>query len=121
MGINPNKDELGEWHPPRLSGRYKGDIEKQFYAMSLPWVWKEQFYNPCLHFMDRTPRGPKRWYKKEYRKLRIAEAMRKMPALVEDFRRERRAAKRLGWFEKSMVDLMGNTATTPYIRKQVLP
>ena len=71
--------------------------------------------------MDRTPKGQKRWYKKEYRKLQIAEALRKMPQLVEEYRKERRAAKRLSWFEKSMVDLMGNAVTAPFIRKQQLP
>ena len=36
---------------------------------NLPWIWNSNFYNPPIHMMDRNPKGPKRWYKKEYRKI----------------------------------------------------
>lgn len=51
--INPYKDELGEWHPPRLSGRYKADVEKQYLMNSLPWVWSNDYYQSRLHIWDR--------------------------------------------------------------------
>merc|ERR1712061_894480 len=61
--LHPYRDELGEWHPPRVSGSYRADIEKQFYMNSLPWVWSQDYYRGRQHFMDREPRGRKFWYK----------------------------------------------------------
>jgi len=115
--IAPQKDELGEWHPPKLSGRYTADVEKQYYMNSLPWVWAKDFYNPPLHFMDRNPKGLKRWYKKEYRLAQIREAMRGMEALKEQYRQERKDAKRLSWFEQTVQETVGDTIASPYIRR----
>ena len=70
-----SEDELGEWHPPRLSGRYKAsrfpaclhlkwklqgqsrlfrqaDVEKQYLMNSLPWVWSNDYYQSRLHIWD---------------------------------------------------------------------
>jgi len=119
--IAPQKDELGEWHPPKLSGRYTSDIEKQYYMNSLPWVWAKDFYHPPLHFMDRAPKGPKRWYKKEYRLAQIREAMRGMESLKEAYRKERREAKRLSWFEGLVHETVGDTIASNYMRRRKLP
>ncbi|KAL8273794.1 hypothetical protein Esti_002268 [Eimeria stiedai] len=76
--LMPYKDELGEWHPPRLSGRYKADVERQFRLNGLAWVWRKDFYREKQHFQDREPLGPKRWYIREFRQQQVKEAMRKM-------------------------------------------
>lgn len=119
--IAPYKDELGEWHPPRVSGRYKGDIEKQYYMHSLPWVWSNDYFQGKQHFMDREPRGPKRWYKKEFRKAHIGEAVKKADEMVEAYRRERRDAKRLSWVEHIVLEFAGEQLAEPYVRRRQLP
>ncbi|KFG60838.1 BIR protein, partial [Toxoplasma gondii RUB] len=62
----PYKDELGEWHPPRLSARYQADVKKQYLMNNLPWVWQKDFYEGKMHFGDREPLGPKVWYRKAF-------------------------------------------------------
>lgn len=119
--IAPYKDELGEWHPPRVSGRYKADIEKQYYMNSLPWVWANDYYRGKHHFMDREPRGPKRWYKREFRRAQIAAALKRVDGLVEDYRKERRDAKRLSWVEEVALEFCGEQLASPYVRKRILP
>merc|ERR1712008_381242 len=93
-----------------------GDIEKQFLNNNLPWMWNGKFYSPPLHMMDRTPAGPKYWYRREHRKIRIAQALRDMPEMVQKYRKQRRAAKRLSWFENLMNGLMGARVTKEHIR-----
>lgn len=119
--IMPYKDELGEWHPPRVSGRYKADIEKQYWMNGLEWVWSNDYYQGKLHFMDREPLGPKRWYKKEYRKAQIREAMRRMDTLVDEYRREKREAKRLSWIETMALEFAGEQLAAPFVRRRRLP
>jgi len=117
----PYKDELGEWHPPRVSGRYRADIEKQYYMNSLPWVWADAFYEGKQHFMDREPRGQRRWYKKDFRKAQIAEAMKKVDTMVEEYRKERREAKRLSWVENIVLEFAGEQMASAYVRQRRLP
>jgi len=117
----PYKDELGEWHPPRVSGRYRADIEKQFKMHSLPWVWKSDFYESKLHYMDRTPKGPVRWYRKQYRMAQVMEALRKADALVEDYRKERRESKRLSWIETLVQEFAGDQLAKPFVRIRKRP
>jgi len=119
--ISPYRDELGEWHKPRVSGRYKADIEKQYYMNSLPWVWANDYYQGKLHFMDREPRGPKRWYKKAYRKAMVAEALKRADTMIEEYRKERREAKRLSWVEHMVLEFAGEQLAAPYIRQRRLP
>jgi hypothetical protein len=119
--ITPYKDELGEWHPPRVSGRYKADIEKQYYMNSLPWVWANDYYRGKQHFMDREPRGPKRWYKREFRRAQIAAALKRVDSLVEDYRKERREAKRLSWVETVALEFCGEQLAAPYISQRRIP
>jgi len=119
--IAPYKDELGEWHPPRVSGRYKADIEKQYYMNSLPWVWANDYYQGKIHFMDREPHGPRRWYKKEFKKMQIAEALKRADSLIEEYRKERREAKRLSWVEDMVLEFAGEQMSSPYIRQRRLP
>lgn len=117
----PYRDELGEWHPPRVSGRYKADIEKQYYMNSLPWVWANDYYTGKQHYMDREPHGLKRWYKKEFRKEQRKEALKKADAMVEEFRKENRAAKRLSWIEKIVTEFAGEQLAAPFVRTRRLP
>ncbi|CAK0880081.1 unnamed protein product [Prorocentrum cordatum] len=119
--INPYRDELGEWHPPRVSGRYKADIEKQFYMNSLPWVWQNDYYLGKQHFMDREPRGPKRWYKREFRRAQVAEALRRADTMVEEYKKERREKKRLSWVEQVVLEFCGEQASLPYVRERRIP
>lgn len=119
--IKPYRDELGEWHPPRVSGRYKADMEKQYYMNSLPWVWANNYYRGTQHFMDREPRGPKRWYKRELRKAQVAEALKRADSLIEDYRKERRDAKRLSWVERAVLEFCGEQLAAPFVRKRRLP
>lgn len=116
--INPYKDELGEWHPPRVSGRYKGDIERQYSMHSLPWVWSNDYFQGKQHFMDRDPWGPKRWYKREFRKAHVAEALKKADDMIDGYRRERREAKRLSWVEEIVLEFAGEQLAGPYVRRQ---
>jgi hypothetical protein len=119
--INPYRDELGEWHPPRVSGRYKADIEKQYYMHSLPWVWSNDYFDGKLHYMDREPLGKRRWYKREYRKAQIAEALKRVDGLVEEYRKERRQAKRLSWIESVVYEFTGSQMASSYVRQRKVP
>lgn len=119
--IGPYRDELGEWHPPRVSGRYKADIEKQYYMNSLPWVWATDYFQGKEHFMDREPRGLKRWYKREYRKAQIAEALKRADDMIEEYRKERRQVKRLSWVETIVMEFGGDQLAAPYVRQRKLP
>mmetsp|Transcript_40435 Transcript_40435/g.94556 ORF Transcript_40435/g.94556 Transcript_40435/m.94556 type:complete len:337 (+) Transcript_40435:109-1119(+) len=119
--IAPYKDELGEWHPPRVSGRYKADIEKQYYLNSLPWVWANDYYLGKLHYMDREPHGLKRWYRKEYRQAQVTEALKRADEMIEDYRRERRQGKRLSWVESIVKEFAGDQMAAPYVRAQKKP
>jgi len=115
------RDELGEWHPPRVSGRYKADIEKQFYMHSVPWVWSQDFFEGKIHFMDREPRGNKYWYKKEYKKAQVAEALKRADTMVEEYRKERREGKRLSWIETMVLEFAGEQMAAPYVRQRKTP
>mmetsp|Transcript_101308 Transcript_101308/g.180055 ORF Transcript_101308/g.180055 Transcript_101308/m.180055 type:complete len:311 (+) Transcript_101308:73-1005(+) len=119
--IAPYRDELGEWHPPRVSGRYKADIEKQYYMNSLPWVWSNDYFQGKQHFMDREPRGLKRWFKREYRKAQIAEALKRADTMIEEYRKERREVKRLSWVESIVLEFAGDQLAAPYVRQRRLP
>lgn len=119
--IAPYKDELGEWHPPRVSGRYKADIEKQYNLQSLPWVWANDYYRGKQHYMDRELLGLKRWYKRDYRKAQVAEAMRRMPSLKEEYRKERRDKKRHSWAETLAVEFAGDQQAAPFVRERRFP
>lgn len=119
--ISPYRDELGEWHPPRVSGRYKADIEKQYHMNSLPWVWAIDYFQGKLHFMDREPLGPKRWYKKEFKKAAVAEALRRADTMIEEYRKERREVKRLSWVETITLEFAGEQLAAPFVRQRRLP
>lgn len=119
--ISPYRDELGEWHPPRVSGRYKADIEKQYYMHSLPWVWAIDYFQGKQHFMDREPLGPKRWYKKEFKKAAVAEALRRADSMIEEYRKERREVKRLSWVETITLEFAGEQLAAPYVRQRRIP
>eukprot|EP00933_Yihiella_yeosuensis_P009066 TRINITY_DN114850_c0_g1_i1.p1 TRINITY_DN114850_c0_g1~~TRINITY_DN114850_c0_g1_i1.p1 ORF type:complete len:329 (+),score=52.07 TRINITY_DN114850_c0_g1_i1:132-1118(+) len=119
--ITPYRDELGEWHPPRVSGRYKADMEKQYYMNSLPWVWSNDYFQGKQHFMDREPRGLKRWYKREFRKAQVAEALKRADQMIEEYRKERREVKRLSWVETIVLEFGGDQLAAPYVRQRRLP
>eukprot|EP00921_Rhytidocystis_pertsovi_P017955 GHVQ01028200.1.p1 GENE.GHVQ01028200.1~~GHVQ01028200.1.p1 ORF type:complete len:228 (-),score=21.05 GHVQ01028200.1:899-1582(-) len=121
--IIPYKDELGEWHPPQVSGRYKADIERQYALHGLPWVWGKDFYNGTKHFHDREPTGPLKWYRREMRKERINEAMKNMDETVMKYRQDSHAAKQYSWLEKSVKALAKTAQLDPrvFIRSRRIP
>jgi len=119
--LMPYKDELGEWHPPRVSGRYQADIEKQYYMNGLPWVWAKGYYSAKTHMGDREPLAPKKFYTREIRKERISEAMKTMDNLVVEYRKQVRERRRYSWWEKMVHGMAGDDTATKYIRKRVTP
>ena len=119
--ILPKKDELGEWTSPTLSGRYQADIKRQYAIHGLPWIYKRDFLETKMHILDKEPIGPKRWYKREYRQAKIREAMRNMDSLVEEYRKERKAAKKKTWFEQIVQKLVGSQMSSKYISETKLP
>jgi hypothetical protein len=116
--IVPKKDELGEWKEPCLSGRYQADIERQYVMNGLPWIYRRDFLENKMHILDKEPVGPKRWYKREYRQAKIREAMRNMDQLVEDYRKERKEAKKKTWFEQIIQKLVGTQMSSKYITER---
>ncbi|CDJ42669.1 hypothetical protein, conserved [Eimeria tenella] len=119
--LMPCKDELGEWHPPRLSGRYKADVERQYRLNGLEWVWTKYFYKKKVHFQDREPLGPKRWYIREFRQQQVREAMRKMADLVAEYRQEVRDKQHYNWFERVVHDFAGEQLSSEYLRSRKEP
>ena len=119
--IVPKKDELGEWREPTLSGRYQADIKRQYAMHGLPWIYRRDFMVNKMHILDKEPIGPKRWYRREYRQAKIREAMRNMGALVEEYRKERQAAKKKTWFEQIVHKLVGAQTASKYITERKLP
>jgi hypothetical protein len=119
--ILPKKDELGEWRPPSLGGRYQADVKRQYTIHGLPWIYRRDFARTKVHILDKEPIGPKRWYKREYRQAKIREAMRDMDAIVADYRREAQAAKKKTWFEQIIQKLVGTQLSSKYISDRKLP
>ncbi|SIO73529.1 conserved Plasmodium protein, unknown function [Babesia microti strain RI] len=119
--IAATRDELGHAHPPRLSGRYKADVEKQYYYHGLPWVWKDNFYTKNLHSHDRPVLGPKIWYRNEFRKKQIEKALERTDTVTEEYKKERYSAKRLTYFEKVVNDMAGEEIASKYVRKPIVP
>ncbi|EUR73756.1 hypothetical protein PFBG_01817 [Plasmodium falciparum 7G8] len=114
--ILPTKDELGMFHPPILSGRYKADIEKQYYMHDLPWVWHKNFYTGTSHFCDNMVIGKKKWYRKEQQNEKMKESMKKINNLVLEYREECKNKKRYNFLEK-VVNTLGDEIAHKYIRK----
>jgi len=116
--IYPYKDELGEWHTPRLNARYRADVEKQYAYFSLPWFWRKDFFDGRFHWRDREPKGLGWWYRQEFRRERIKEAMRTMDKKVEEYRINNRRVKRYSWFEQAVVDLAGSEVASDFLRQK---
>ncbi|SPJ09637.1 conserved Plasmodium protein, unknown function [Plasmodium sp. DRC-Itaito] len=114
--ILPAKDELGMFHPPILSGRYKADIEKQYYMHDLPWIWHKNFYTGTNHFCDNMVIGKKKWYRKEQQNEKMKESMKKINNLVLEYREECKNKKRYNFLEK-VVNTLGDEIAHKYIRK----
>ncbi|SOS77763.1 conserved Plasmodium protein, unknown function [Plasmodium sp. gorilla clade G1] len=114
--ILPTKDELGMFHPPILSGRYKADIEKQYYMHDLPWVWHKNFYTGTSHFCDNMVIGKKKWYRKEQQNEKMKESMKKINNLVLEYREECKNKKRYNFLE-NVVNTLGDEIAHKYIRK----
>ncbi|SCA48461.1 conserved Plasmodium protein, unknown function [Plasmodium ovale] len=116
VDILPTKDELGNFHPPVLSGRYRADVEKQYYMHDLPWVWHKNFFTGVNHFCDNMVIGKKKWYRKEQQKDRMKEAMKKINDLVLEYREECKNKKKYNFLEK-VVSTLGEEIAHKYIRK----
>jgi hypothetical protein len=119
--ILPKKDELGEWSSPCLSGRYQADVRRQYTLHGIPWIYKRDFFANKQHILDKEPVGPKRWYKREYRQAKIRQAMSSMRTQVEEYRKERKAAKKKTWFEQIVQKLVGSQVSSKYIVERKLP
>ncbi|CRH03002.1 conserved Plasmodium protein, unknown function [Plasmodium relictum] len=116
FAILPNKDELGNFHPPVLSGRYRADIEKQYYMHDLPWIWHKNFYTGTNHFCDNMVVGKKKWYRREQQKEKMKEAMKKINDLVLEYREECKNKKKYNFLE-NVVNTLGEEIAHKYIRK----
>ncbi|EUT88284.1 hypothetical protein PFAG_01744 [Plasmodium falciparum Santa Lucia] len=99
-----------------LSGRYKADIEKQYYMHDLPWVWHKNFYTGTSHFCDNMVIGKKKWYRKEQQNEKMKESMKKINNLVLEYREECKNKKRYNFLEK-VVNTLGDEIAHKYIRK----
>ncbi|SBS81024.1 conserved Plasmodium protein, unknown function [Plasmodium ovale curtisi] len=114
-----------------LSGRYRADVEKQYYMHDLPWVWHKNFFTGVNHFCDNMVIGKKKWYRKEQQKDRMKEAMKKINDLVLEYRevsnpdsggkrlalyRECKNKKKYNFLEK-VVSTLGEEIAHKYIRK----
>lgn len=117
----PYKDELGLMHPPRVSGRYRADIEKQYYMNGLPWVWHKDYFSGSVHYHDNEPVGPKWWYKKEFKKEAVKAAMRTMDEKVAAYRKETRDKRNYSWWESVVHGMAGEDLATQYLRKRKVP
>ncbi|KAF8822477.1 BIR protein [Cardiosporidium cionae] len=128
--MKPLKDELGEWHPPKLSKRYVADIRKQYLLNGLPWVWDKFFYAKQRHFGDREPIVPKIPYLKELRcdctfvasiglvEVRTKEALMKMNDLVFEYRKQSRERRNPSWLDKMAEGMAGAEVARDFTRKK---
>jgi hypothetical protein len=106
----PFKDELGETHPPLVSSRYQADVKRQYILNGLPWIFDKDFMESKRHIRDREPLGIRRWYRREFKLAKIRESMKAMPQQIEEYRKDRRLAKRNTWFEKVVTEMAGEHA-----------
>ncbi|EKX73237.1 conserved hypothetical protein [Theileria equi strain WA] len=120
-GFIPIKDELGEAHPPRLSGRYKADIEKQYYMNGLPWVWNPNYYTGKVHFHDREILEPKVWYRTAYRKRIMEMELKNLDKHIKDYKEHFVLKKRYSYFEKAVAGIAGEELSSKYIRQRKIP
>jgi len=118
--LKPLKNELGEWHPPVVSSRYQADVKRQYILNGIPWIFEKDFMEGKRHLRDREPSGLKRWQRKEYRAAKVREAMKSMPRRIEEYKKDRCAAKRNSWFETVILDMAGEQAVHQIIRKAKL-
>ncbi|ORM42221.1 Inosine triphosphate pyrophosphatase [Babesia sp. Xinjiang] len=114
----PIKDELGEAHPPKISARYRADIEKQYYMNGLPWVWNVDYYLGKVHYHDRDILHPKVWYRHAFRKQRMEMELKKLDKHLEDYREQNRLKKRYAYFEKAVAAIAGEELASKYIRQR---
>ncbi|EAN30535.1 hypothetical protein TpMuguga_03g00694 [Theileria parva strain Muguga] len=114
----PLKDELGENHPPRLSGRYKADIEKQFYFNGLPWVWDKDYYTGKIHYHDREILAPKIWYRNAYRRRVMELELKNLDKHLKEYREQFKLKKRYSYYEKAVAAIAGEELASKYIRQR---
>ncbi|EDO07711.1 hypothetical protein BBOV_III001440 [Babesia bovis T2Bo] len=114
----PTKDELGEAHPPKISARYKADIEKQYYMNGLPWVWNPDYYLGKVHYHDRDVLHPKVWYRHAFRKHRMEMELKRLDKHIEEYREQNRLKKRYAYFEKAVAAMAGEELASKYIRQR---
>eukprot|EP01066_Platyproteum_vivax_P006017 Platyproteum_vivax@DN186_c0_g1_i1.p1 len=119
--ILPYRDELGEMHPPKLSGRYRADVEKQYAINSLPWVWKKDFYTGTKHFQDHPPKAKTIDFRTAIKKQKIKEAIAKMDDITYNYRQEYAAKKKYNWLERNTHGLVGESIARDFMRKQQIP
>ena len=115
--ITPTRDELGKVHAPALSSRMVADVKRQYLLHGVPWLFEESLLEHRPHPRDKEPSGQKSWFRRELKAHKVNEALRNMPQMVDDYRRERRAASSNSWFEKMVGELTGDQMVSQFIRK----
>ena len=113
----PTKDELGEVHPPLLSARYVADVKRQYVMMGMPWIFHKDFGKVKTHYRDLAPKVRRRWVRRELRLAKIDQAVKNMDGLVEEYRKEKKAAKGNNWFEKVVNEIAGEQVAATWVRK----
>ncbi|CDR96372.1 hypothetical protein, conserved [Babesia bigemina] len=114
----PIKDELGEAHPPKISARYRADIEKQYYMNGLPWVWNTDYYLGKVHYHDRDVLHPKVWYRHAFKKQRMEMELKRLDKHMEEYREQNRLKKRHAYFDKAIAAIAGEELASKYIRQR---
>ncbi|UVC54243.1 hypothetical protein MACJ_003778 [Theileria orientalis] len=117
-GFLPLKDELGSNHPPVLSGRYKADVEKQYYYNGLPWVWDLNYYTGKIHFHDREILFPKVWYRQAYRQKMIQLELKNLDKHLKEYKEHFKLKKRYSYYEKAVAAMAGEELASKYIRQR---
>lgn len=117
----PVKDELGEAHPPKISARYKADVEKQYYMNGLPWVWNVDYYLGKIHYHDREILQPKAWYRHAFRRQRMEMELNNIDKHLKEHREQNRLRKRYSYFEKAIAGIAGEELASKYIRQRKIP
>eukprot|EP00916_Digyalum_oweni_P014954 GHVL01024440.1.p1 GENE.GHVL01024440.1~~GHVL01024440.1.p1 ORF type:complete len:248 (+),score=31.21 GHVL01024440.1:55-798(+) len=119
--IRPYKDELGEWHPAKLSGRYAADVKKQYFCHGLPWIWKKDFYTAKRHKADSEPNVNTLQVRAHIRQQKVKEAMMKMDDMIQDYREEFRAKKPYKYLESAVRGLGREEIASQFFPTRKLP
>eukprot|EP00920_Eleutheroschizon_duboscqi_P035908 GHVT01086872.1.p1 GENE.GHVT01086872.1~~GHVT01086872.1.p1 ORF type:complete len:148 (+),score=5.95 GHVT01086872.1:904-1347(+) len=80
----------------------------------LPWIWGKNFYEQRMHILDHPPLGPKRWYRRQFKRLQIAAVLQNIDRNVHRSRERKWSGRQRQWFEDSSRKLLG-VAAKPFM------